>query len=778
MSVKTLRTFFIIIFVISIFLPTSSKETANASSLSIVNGNKMAAINLPAADPIAATAAMISAGGSHTCALTASGGVKCWGYNGQGQLGDGTTTDRSTPVDVVDLTSGVSAVSAGGSHTCVLTTSGGVKCWGSNYSGQLGDGTTDNRSTPVDVAGLSSGVRAVSAGMNHTCALTNSGGVKCWGSNYYGQLGDGTIDNRSTPVDVVGLTSGISTVIAGGFHTCALTTSGGVKCWGNNYYGQLGDGTTDNRSTPVDVVGLTSGVSAISAGGDHTCALTTSGGVKCWGSNYSGQLGDGTTDNRLTPVDVTGLTSGIKAVSAGGMHTCALTTSGGVKCWGDNFVGQLGDGTTNNRSTPGDIVDLINVASIASSKGNHTCAVIPAGGIKCWGENFSGQLGDGTTANRSTPVDVAGLTSGVSAVSSGESHTCALTTSGGVKCWGYNDAGQLGDGTTTSRSTSVDTVNLTNGVSAVSTGVFHTCALTSSDGVKCWGNNSDGQLGDGTTVNRLTQVDVVGLMNGVDGISVGGFHTCALTATGGVKCWGSNIHSQLGDGTTTNRSPPVDVTGLTSGVSAVSAGKNHTCALTTSGGVKCWGNNNDGQLGNNSTIHSAIPVDVVGLTSGVSAISAGGDHTCALTTTGGIKCWGDNYLGSLGDGTTTDRSTPVDVVGLAGGVNAVSAGGLHTCALTTSGGVKCWGNNYSGQLGDGTTTDRSTPVDVVDLASGVSAVSAGGFHTCALTNSGGAQCWGNNLYGQLGWRILWLPVDVVGFGADLRYKGYLPVITR
>ena len=273
----------------------------------------------------------------------------------------------------------------------------------------------------------------------------------------------------------------------------------------------------------------------------------------------------------------------------------------------------------------------------------------------------------------------------------------------------------------------MDTVNLTNGVSAVSTGVFHTCALTSSDGVKCWGNNSDGQLGDGTTVNRLTQVDVVGLMNGVDGISVGGFHTCALTATGGVKCWGSNIHSQLGDGTTTNRSTPVDVTGLTSGISAVSAGKNHTCALTTSGGVKCWGNNNDGQLGNNSTIHSAIPVDVVGLTSGVSAISAGGDHTCALTTTGGIKCWGDNYLGSLGDGTTTDRSTPVDVV---------------------------------------------------DLASGVSAVSAGGFHTCALTNSGGAQCWGNNLYGQLGWRILWLPVDVVGFGADLRYKGYLPVITR
>jgi alpha-tubulin suppressor-like RCC1 family protein len=210
-------------------------------------------------------------------------------------------------VDVSGLTSGVTAIAAGGSHTCALTTGGGVKCWGNNYHGQLGDGTTQGHTTPVDVSGLASGVATITAGGSHTCALMAGGGTKCWGYNNYGQLGDDTTEDRNTPVDVSGLTSEVATIKAGGTHTCVLMAGGGVKCWGRNNYGQLGDGTTEDCSIPEDVSGLASGVMAVALGEAHTCALTMlSAGnrVKCWGSDSNGQLGLGTITQRLTPVDV------------------------------------------------------------------------------------------------------------------------------------------------------------------------------------------------------------------------------------------------------------------------------------------------------------------------------------------------------------------------------------------------------------------------------------------------------------------------------------------
>jgi len=358
-----------------------------------------------------------------------------------------TGSSPDCPVDITGI-SGVIAISASGDptftarrgHTCALLNTGGVKCWGYNEKGQLGDGTNAPKSTPVDVTGLTSGVSAISAGGGHTCALLNTGYVKCWGDNSYGQLGNGTIISSNTPVYVSGLTSGVSAISAGGNHTCALLNTGGVKCWGLNSSGQLGDGTTTQRNTPVDVSGLSSGVSAISAGGNHTCALLNTGGIKCWGT---------------TPVDVTGLSSGVSAISAGWAHTCALLNTGGIKCWGSNGAGQLGDGTTTDRSTPVDVIDLTSGVSAISAGGFHTCALLNTGGVKCWGYNIRGQLGDGTTTQRTTPVDVTGLSSGVSAISAGGFHTCALLNTGGVKCWGYNNYGQLGDGTGTNRLTPV-----------------------------------------------------------------------------------------------------------------------------------------------------------------------------------------------------------------------------------------------------------------------------------------------------------------------------------
>jgi alpha-tubulin suppressor-like RCC1 family protein len=365
----------------------------------------------------ASSVVVVSAGGNHTCALHSSGAVQCWGFNGQGQLGNGTMFDSSVPVDVIGLSTG-SGVSAGG-HSCALTSTGGVQCWGLNDNGELGDGTTLSKNTPVDATGLTSGAVAVSAGGFHTCALTTAGGVKCWGFNLFGQLGDGTLVDSSTPVDVTGLTSGVAAISAGFFQTCALTTGGGVKCWGANGNGQLGDGSTKDSSLPVDVLGLAGSAIAVSAGGFHSCAVAGTGGAKCWGFNFDGELGNSTLLNSSTPVDVTGLSAGIAAISAGLHHTCALSTPGAVTCWGSNLHGELGDGQACGITcpSPSGVNGLASGAAAVSAGGFHTCALAPAG-VKCWGINASGQLGNGTntgpelcagTPCSTVPVDVVGL---------------------------------------------------------------------------------------------------------------------------------------------------------------------------------------------------------------------------------------------------------------------------------------------------------------------------------------------------------------------------------
>ena len=719
--------------------------------------------------------AQVSGGNSHTCALTTTGGVKCWGWNESGQIGDSTTrTERPTPVDVTGLGSGVTAIATGGYFSCALTTAGGVKCWGMNVHGELGDGTTTNRSAPVDVTGLTSGVVAIAAGGSHACALTTAGGVKCWGWNEYAQLGDDTATDRLTPVDVVGLGSGTTAIAAGNNHTCALTTAGGAKCWGFNSAGQLGDNTMTDRLIPTDVAGMGSGVTAIAGGWYQTCALTSAGGVKCWGENSSGQLGDGTTTDRLTPVDVMGLGSGVTAIDTGFFYTCALTMTGGIKCWGANNHGQLGDGTGVPKSSPVGVTGLDSgMAAISLGSGSgHACALTSTGEVKCWGENGYGQLGDNTGGAKLTPVDVVGLSSSaVAIVANGQyGYSCVLTTGGGVKCWG---AGLLAP---------TDKTGLDSRVAVITAGNAHTCILSTGGGVKCWGSNGNGQLGDGTTYYKSSPVDVTGLSSGVIAVASGagsytydpdatdpGSHTCALTTGGGVKCWGNNNSGQLGDGSTVSKNVPVDVNGLNSGITAIAVGGNHTCALSAAGGVKCWGNNWEGQLGDGTSSSKNTPVDVSGLSSGVTAIAAGTWHTCVLTTGGGVKCWGDGNGGS----------TPKDVAGLSGGVAAIDAGDSFTCAVTTEGGAKCWGANYFAQLGNGTKNSSSTPTDVVGLSSGVAAIAAGVYHACALTTTGGAKCWGTAGAGQLGdgtaWRLV--PVSVV-VESVLDHYVFLPGLQR
>jgi alpha-tubulin suppressor-like RCC1 family protein len=357
----------------------------------------------------ASEAQQAAAGGSLSCVLKAGGSVACWGRNDYGQLGDGTATNRSAPVEVSGLGSGVRGISAGSNHSCALLAGGAVKCWGHNQQGQLGDGTTTDRSAPVAVLSLGSGVQAVSSGGHHSCALLAGDAVKCWGDNEYGQLGDGTTTGRSAPVGVSGLGSGVQAVSSGYDHSCALLAGGGVTCWGDNEYGQLGDGTTTSHSVPVGVLGLGSGVQAVSSGYDHSCALLVGGAVKCWGHNQYGQLGDGTTTSHSVPVGVSGLGSGVRAVSPGYSHSCALLAGGAIKCWGDNQYGQLGDGTTTSHSVPVGASGLGSGVEAVSVGNNHSCALLAGGALRCWGYNQYGELGDGTTASQPVPVGVSGI---------------------------------------------------------------------------------------------------------------------------------------------------------------------------------------------------------------------------------------------------------------------------------------------------------------------------------------------------------------------------------
>jgi alpha-tubulin suppressor-like RCC1 family protein len=720
-------------------------------------------------------ATQVASGLFHTCARTSTGGVKCWGSNTIGQLGDGTTLDRLTAVDVPGLVSGVKAIAVGANHSCAVTDGGGVKCWGDNYSGQLGDGSTTDRMTPVDVQGLS-GITAIAAGGSHTCALSLAGAVSCWGDNSSGELGDNSTIQRLTPVPVQGLGGGIGAIVGGGRHTCALSEGGGVRCWGFNGRGQLGDNSITTRLTPVDVQGLATGVSAITAGDEHSCALTQESGVKCWGFNSSGQLGDASNTNRPTPVNVQGLGGGIIAIAAGYDHTCALGAGGIVSCWGDNETGQLGDNTFTERFAPANVQGLgTGIVGVAAGAG-HSCALSDEGRVKCWGDNSAGQLGDGSLPVRLTPVDVPGLAGGITTVAAGEFHGCAVTDTGGVKCWGRNDTGQLGDNTTMKRLVPVDVQGL-GGVAAVGAGAEHSCALTQTGAVHCWGDNRIGQLGDGSTQGQLTPVGVQGLGSGVVAIAVGRYHSCALTQGGGVKCWGTNGSGQLGDNSLDYPAAPVDVVGLNTGVGSIAAGSSHTCAVTQGGGVKCWGANDDGQLGDNSTVDRLTPTDVTGLASGISTVAAGYEHTCARSQGGGVLCWGENFAGQLGNNSTEPSLTRVGVSELGSGVATIATGGRHSCARTLAGGLKCWGSNRVGQLGDGSDANRTAPVNVEGLSNGITNVATGRFHTCAVTSAGGVKCWGEHLYGQLGLggRNYGLPSDVLVTRASAIFRnGFEP----
>lgn len=343
----------------------------------------------------AASVAEVAVGNNHTCARKTDGTLWCWGSGVAGQLGDGTTLDKLLPVQVTALGTDVAEVAAGGFQTCARKTDGTLWCWGDNAYGQLGDGTTVDRLSPVQVTALGTDVIQVAVATSHTCARKADSSLWCWGGNASGKLGDGTTVSKSSPTQVTSLGTTVADIAVGASYTCARKTEGSLWCWGNNSYGQLGDGTTASKSSPVQVTALGPEVAEVALGTSHTCARKNDGSLWCWGFNNAGQLGDGTVISKSSPAQIA---PGIAGVAAGGFYTCATKSDGSLWCWGANGSGQLGDATTVDKPSPVQVSALGSDVAQLVAGNDHACVTKNGdGSLWCWGANGSGQVGDGTT---------------------------------------------------------------------------------------------------------------------------------------------------------------------------------------------------------------------------------------------------------------------------------------------------------------------------------------------------------------------------------------------
>ncbi|MGC2423221.1 MAG: hypothetical protein WA666_02575, partial [Nitrospirota bacterium] len=655
-------------------------------------------------------------------ALKSDGTIWAWGFNGYGELGDGTTTQRNYAAqamlpDGITPLSGVVAISAHDETTMALKSDGSVWTWGFNGYGELGTGTYDTNAHPTPVQATSLNGTAASSCGPHPMVLKYT-------------VATPPSSNITAPVNGT-VFSGITYTITG---TAAVQSSLGIQKV------EVGITPSGGPTTWYTATGTTSWTYSwtLPANGSYT--------IKSRATDNASNVETPGTGVTVT-VDNTPPTGAI-SINSGAAFTTTTTATLTLLAFDTNGVSQMQICNDSAFDTgPWETYAASKAWTLSSGNGLKTVYVRymdGAGNISAtytatitldtnasdmtvwaWGDNEYGELGDGTTTQRNTPVQVGGLT-GVTAVAGGYDHTIALKSDGTVWAWGWNAHGQLGDGTTTDRYTPVQVNGLT-GVIAIADGRGHTVALKSDGTVWAWGWNAHGQVGDGTTTDRYTPVQVTDLM-GVTAIAGGIFQTIVLKSDGTVWAWGWNAHGQVGDGTTTDRYTPVQVSGLT-GVTAIAGGGPHTIALKSDGTVWAWGYNGFGQLGDGTTTDRYTPVQVTDLM-GVTAIACGGDHTIALKSDGTVWAWGYNNYGQLGDGTTTDRYTPEQINGLMG-VTAIAGGVYKSIALKSDGTVWTWGYNAYGDLGDGTTTNRNTPVQVSGLT-GVMSIAGGYNHTIAL----------------------------------------------
>lgn len=725
----------------------------------------------------------VSAGGGHSLTLRSDGTLWASGSNLTGQLGDGSNINRSTPVQVA--AGNWAKVSAGLNHSLGIKADGSLWGWGSNQFGQVGNGTAVDALAPVRI-GTANDWLAVSAAVSSSFALKADGTLWSWGHNAAGLLGHGDTIDKSTPVQV--LNPGSSRYVAvstSGEHTLALQADGTLWAWGFNLHGQLGDGTVVDNPTPVQV-GTGTFWKAVSAGGVHSVALRADGTLWSWGGNNFGQLGNGLADAAAHSVPVQiGAASDWAAISAGESHTLALRRNGSVSAWGLNLDGQLGDGTVVAKLVPTSTAGPLEFNSVVaiSAGGGHSLAVLANGDIYAWGDNGTGQLGNGTVVPSEVPVKVGADTVNWLKSEPGNAFTVAQRSNGSLWSWGDNGFGQLGDGSlVTPRTTPAEVAGAARNWRTSASGLSHTVALRANGTLWAWGDNASGQLGDAAIIDNSTPqlistTSPLSAANDWSAVAAGDLHTLALKADGTLWAFGDNSAGQLGIGTADlNKTLPTQVVTTNPGSFdrnwiAIAAGGTHSLGLQADGTLWAWGDNGSGQLGDPGIVTSVnFPSQIVGLTpptpgfnSSWVAVAAGQNHSLALQADGTLWAFGNNFTGQLGNGDATlpnppNQSAPVQVLnaGTAPYVS-ITAGDSFSAALQADGSLWSFGNNTAGQLGIGSTdpdpfdpVPHPTPLREATAASDWAIAAAGGQHVVAIKASGVLDFWGDNSAGQLG----------------------------
>jgi alpha-tubulin suppressor-like RCC1 family protein len=679
---------------------------------------------------------------SYACAITEVGAVLCWGANDY-RLGAGDRIDRTEPKQV-PLPGAALQLALAGNHGCALLEDGAVNCWGANGDGQLGiGGFVPSTSGPVPVTGLGAAV-AVSAGQDTSCALLGDGTVWCWGHNSDRQLGDGTTTPSPVPLQIPGLVDVVDVSVGIDGTVCARTAAKELFCWGENDEGELGLGfTSSNEGTPQQVSSL-SEVTDIAVQ-QHVCAVTGQGEAYCWGRNWYGELGtsNGSSPSpRLVPIAVR-----LVAVAPGYVHTCGLAEDGSVWCWGSNLYGQLGTGSSATTAIPAQVQGLPGPAVQLVSGGNTTCALTEAGRAYCWGSDAAGQVRLSSTLAFPTPALVAGLPPITQISAGGGRHSCALAADGAAWCWGNNESGQLGNATQITASEPVQVLaGATTTFSQLAVGAHHSCGITDAGVAMCWGSGYSGQLGVGSYTATTTPAPIAGTDRFV-AVGAHASRSCAIRTDNQVFCWGVGPDGGPSPGT------------LGLDLRALAVGQRHSCGLQVSdGALLCWGANSYGQLSDGTDIGDGVrQVDLTGVT----AVAAGDNYSCAIAGAQS-SCWGNNN-GSLGTGDTADTATPRAIATTL--TFTALDGGSFTCGVTSEQEAYCWGDNPSGQLGDGGLEFRAAPSIPVAVAGSVVHVAVGDDHACALISDGQVACWGSDRHGAVGVGravVQSLPRDVFG----------------